>query len=82
MCLDTTPACAFATASAALIASSTSATLPLNFTVTKSGTGKASALPGLFLSNTSNLTFAALHPASAARKAQTRPNTSNKPTAS
>ena len=42
---------------------------------TRSGTGRLSAFAGLFLSNTSRRTLAALHPASAATKAVASPNT-------
>ena len=72
----------FATSMPASTAAVTSVTLPLNLMQTRSGTGRLSALAGLFLSKTSMRTFAALHPASPATKAVTSPNTSKIPTAS
>ena len=72
----------FATSMPASTAAVTSVTLPLNLMQTRSGTGRLSALAGLFLSKTSRRTFAALHPASPATKAVANTNTSKIPTAS
>ena len=46
---DTTSVMVFAASFAASTAACTSGILPLNFTVTNKGTGKVSALAGLFL---------------------------------
>ena len=62
-----------AACTAASTAASTSVTPPRNLIATISGTGRASALPGLFLSRVSTVTSAALQPASTATNAAASP---------